>query len=176
MICPNKFCNQEVPDDSFFCDQCGLKILRCTKCGTAGINKFCGKCGSPMAFKESRSQTEVPIETPQVPKNTSATIVVLQNQKKLLLCHSEGWNLEISTGDILGRTNGNHTDKLGKFPVISSNHAKLTFENNQWFITDLKSTNKTYVGSTQAQPGVPIAIKNNDVIQLANVKFIVGEA
>jgi pSer/pThr/pTyr-binding forkhead associated (FHA) protein len=125
-----------------------------------------------MDFKESKPQTEVP----QAQENTSATIVVPRNQKKLLLCHPEGWNLEIVDGDILGRADGNHAERLGKFPVISGNHAKIIFENGEWVITDQKSTNKTYVGSTQSQPGVPVAIKNNDVIQLANVKFIVRES
>jgi hypothetical protein len=172
MICPNKLCNQEIPGDSLFCDQCGLKILRCSKCDAPGTGKFCGKCGGALAFRDSKPQAEVP----QVLKNTSATIVVPRNRKKLLFCHPDGWNLEIADGDILGRINGNHTDRLGKFPVISGNHAKLTFENNQWFITDLKSTNRTYVGSIQAQPDTALAIKNNDVIQLANVKFIVRES
>jgi pSer/pThr/pTyr-binding forkhead associated (FHA) protein len=84
--------------------------------------------------------------------------------------------MEIADGDILGRTNGNHTDRLGSIQVISGAHAKITLENGAWHITDQKSTNKTYVGGIIAQPGVPVKIKNNDVVQLANVKFVVREA
>ncbi|MFP3041678.1 FHA domain-containing protein [Treponema primitia] len=170
MICPNKMCLAEIHDDSLYCDQCRIQILRCSKCGTPGVSKFCVKCGGAMVFKELSPGAE---ETP-VP--AAATIIMPSiNAKKLLLCHPDGWNMEVSGGDILGRTNGNHVDRLGAITVISGTHAKITCENDRWFITDLKSTNKTYVGSEQLQPDVSVAIKNNDVIQLANVKFIVRE-
>jgi len=81
----------------------------------------------------------------------------------------------MASGDILGRTTGNHVDRLGSIPVISGKHAQVSFENETWYITDLQSTNKTYVGNVQAQPGTPCVIKNNDMVQLANVKFIVRE-
>jgi pSer/pThr/pTyr-binding forkhead associated (FHA) protein len=65
---------------------------------------------------------------------------------------------------------------LADFGYISRKHVKISFENNTWFITDLGSSNKTFVGNNQAQPQVPVSIKNNDVVQLANIKFVVREA
>ena len=162
MICPSKICKKEIPNDSLYCDQCGIQILRCTKCGNPGISKFCGNCGGSMAFKE-------------MPAPAAATIVVPLPAKKLLFCHTDGWNLEISDGDVLGRTSGNHTANLGGIPVISGAHARVTRKNNTWYITDLKSTNKTYVGGSLLQADVPVPLKNNDVVQLANIKFIVRE-
>jgi len=79
--------------------------------------------------------------------------------------------MEIADGDILGRTNGPHAAMLGKFPVISSNHAKVTRKNNEWFIADLNSTNKTFVNGAKLEPNVPTKIKQNDVVILANVTF-----
>jgi hypothetical protein len=105
----------------------------------------------------------------------AGTAVMAQAVKKLLFCHPDGWNMELADGDILGRTSGNHTDRLGTIPVISGTHAKISYENEAWYIIDQKSTNKTYVGGIGAQPGVPVRLKNNDVVQLANVKFIVRE-
>jgi hypothetical protein len=189
MICPNKICKQEIPDDSLYCDQCGLKILRCSKCGAPGIGKHCGKCGGAMVFSETQipaggkpstacAPEPQPAPVPQKPLSSSATIVVQAvqaAQKKLLFCHPDGWNMEIAGGDILGRTTGNRIDRLGSIPIISGKHAQVSFENETWYITDLQSTNKTYVGNVQAQPGTPYAIKNNDMVQLANVKFIVRE-
>jgi predicted component of type VI protein secretion system len=122
-----------------------------------------------------------PVEAPPKPAvpppqaASSATIVMRAEPKKLLFCHLDGWNMDLADGDILGRSNGNHTDRLGAIPVISGTHAKITRENGAWYITDQKSTNKTYVGGMLAQPGVPVPIKNNDVVQLANVKFTVRE-
>ena len=81
--------------------------------------------------------------------------------------------MEIRDGGILGRTNGPHAAKLGKFPVISSTHANVSRVNNEWFITDLKSTNKTYVNGVKLEPNVPAKIKQDDVVMLANVTFTV---
>ncbi|MDR2049784.1 MAG: FHA domain-containing protein [Treponema sp.] len=177
MICPSKICKQEIPDDSLYCDQCGVKISRCVKCGNPGITPRCGKCGGVMAFKGIDPPAGKPApEPPQQQTSPAATVIAQLEPKKLFFCHGDGWNMEIADGDVLGRTNGNHTGRLGSIPVISGTHAKITFENGEWYITDQNSTNKTYVGGIIAQPGVPVKIKNNDVVQLANVKFAVREA
>jgi hypothetical protein len=165
MICPNKICKQEMPEDSVFCDQCGVQLFRCAKCGFVSASKFCGKCGGPMSAIEPSVG-----ETP-----TAATIVVALPSEKIFLCHTEGWKLEIAGGDILGRTNGPHAAQLGKFPIISSNHAKITRSGSDWFITDLRSTNKTYVNGAKLEGDVPVKIKQNDVVLLANITFTVRE-
>jgi len=203
MNCPNKICKQEIPDDSCFCDQCGVHLLRCDKCGFIGTSKFCGKCGGPMsaiqppASDASPSSSKLVNETPAVPStstpsasaasvsvlptpapspsapSSAATVVVMLPSEKIYLCHLDGWNMEIANGNILGRTNGPHAAALGKYPVISSNHAKITRVNDEWFITDLNSTNKTYVNGAKLEPNVPVKIKQNDVVMLANVTFTV---
>jgi hypothetical protein len=105
-----------------------------------------------------------------------ATVVVALPSEHAYLCHPDGWKLELSSGDVLGRTGGPHAARLGLFPVISSNHARISKDRNQWFITDLNSTNKTYVNGTKLEPNVPVRIKQNDVVILANITFTVREA
>jgi hypothetical protein len=188
MNCPNKICKQEIPDDSCFCDQCGVHLLCCDKCGFIGTSKFCGKCGGPMSAIQpptTPSSSKPVNETPAVPStsapppsappapSSAATVVVSLPVEKIFLCHLDGWNMEIADSDILGRTNGPHSGALGKFPVVSSNHAKVTRVNNEWFITDLNSTNKTYVNGAKLEPNVPAKIKQNDIVMLANVTFTV---
>jgi len=192
MNCPNKICKQEIPDDSCFCDQCGVHLLRCDKCGFVGTSKFCGKCGGSMSAIQPPSSDERPSlsSPPSTPVNITptdetplasspsasspgATVIVSLPADTIFLCYLEGWNIEVKDGDILGRTNGPHTVTLGKFPVISSNHAKVTRKNNEWFITDLNSTNKTYVNGVKLEPNVPTKIKQDDVVILANVTFTV---
>lgn len=57
MLCPSKYCRNEIPDDSAFCDKCGIRILKCEKCGRIALGNFCGKCGGKMIFiKESRGK------------------------------------------------------------------------------------------------------------------------
>ena len=206
MICPNKICQKEIPDDSCFCDQCGTQLLKCDKCSFVSTSKFCAKCGGQMStieppafFSDAQPATPsaaptpaqspvvsaaptgtpaaAPTATPATPTGTpAATTIVSLPADKIFLCHTEGWNIEIANNDILGRTNGQHTAHLGKFPVISSNHAKITQKNSEWFITDLNSTNKTYINSVKIEPNVPVKIKQNDVVILANVTFTVREA
>lgn len=50
MICPSKICKAEIPDDSRYCKTCGIQILRCSKCNSVGLTKFCSKCGAEMVF------------------------------------------------------------------------------------------------------------------------------
>jgi hypothetical protein len=188
VICPNKICRQEIPEDSIFCDQCGVQLLRCTKCGNTGTGKFCGKCGGGMAIQEAPPvnappppvpATPAPAAPPPVtpaPEAPAATVIVRLPSEAVFLCHPDGWKLEIKDGDILGRTGGPHSARLGLFPVISSNHARVTRQGGGWLITDLKSTNKTYVNGAKLEPDIPVTIKNNDVVVLANVTFTVSES
>jgi len=199
MICPNKICAQEIPDDSCFCERCGVQLLRCAKCGFVSTAKFCGKCGGPMSAIEPPpvsasppASTPAPSPAPPVteaPKTApppaasappapapGATVVVSLPPEKLFLCHPDGWKLEITDSDILGRTNGPHAGRLGAFPVISSSHAQITRSGGGWCITDLKSTNKTFVNSAKLEPHVPAKIKQDDVVALANIVFTVREA
>nr|WP_318717811.1 FHA domain-containing protein [uncultured Treponema sp.] len=187
MICPSKLCKAEILDDSLYCDQCGIKILKCSKCGAVGISKFCGKCGGMMSFTGDFSESLKPMQTNPNPQiaTTAAQNQVLQpaaagtqviqlepKEKTLQLCNTNGIILNVKDGSILGRTTGEFVQQLGTIPVISSRHAQISKKDGKWFITDLHSTNKTYVNNVQLTPDVPTEIKESDVIILANVSFV----
>jgi hypothetical protein len=116
--------------------------------------------------------------TPAVPSTAvpGATVIMQFPSDKISLCHPDGWKLEIVNNETLGRVNGPHAAQLGRYPVISSTHAKVTQDNNTWFITDLNSTNKTYVNGVKLEPNVPAKIKQDDVVMLANITFTVRMA
>lgn len=187
MICPSKLCKAEILDDSLYCDQCGIKILKCSKCGAVGISKFCGKCGGMMSFTGDFSESLKPMQTNPNPQiaTTAAQNQVLQpaaagtqviqlepKEKTLQLCNTNGIILNVKDGSILGRTTGEFVQQFGTIPVISSRHAQISKKDGKWFITDLHSTNKTYVNNVQLTPDVPTEIKESDVIILANVSFV----
>lgn len=194
MICPSKLCKAEIPEDSLYCDQCGLKILKCSKCGAIGISKFCGKCGGMMAFtgdsltvsnqNQTVSESPKPIQNIQTyqtqpiqqnPQSATVGTQIIQlepQEKSLQLCNANGIVLDVKDGSILGRTTGDFVQQLGTIPVISSRHAQISKKDGKWYITDLHSTNKTYVNNGQLTPDVPTEISENDVIILANVSFI----
>ena len=183
MICPSKICKCEIPDDSLFCDQCGIRILKCEKCGAIGISKFCGKCGGHMVFQEAsetvpeqrkpEQSTPVPPVPPVQPAGTVIIDVNPAIAPVLELHNNEGWSITPKHGNILGRTTGEFAAQLGKYPVISSRHAQITLKDKDWYITDLNSTNKSYLNNVQIQPDVPTKLNNNDVLVLANVTFVV---
>ena len=188
MICPSKICKCEIPDDSLFCDQCGIRILKCEKCGAIGISKFCGKCGGHMVFQEAsetvpeqrKPEQSTPVQSTPVPPvppvQPAGTVIIDVNPAiapVLELHNNEGWSITPKHGNILGRTTGEFAAQLGKYPVISSRHAQITLKDKDWYITDLNSTNKSYLNNVQIQPDVPTKLNNNDVLVLANVTFVV---
>ncbi len=64
---------------------------------------------------------------------------------------------------------------IGFNKMISRSHCKITKNGNVYFITDLQSANGTYVNHVRLHPNQPQAIKNGDVIRLANSDFQVVE-
>lgn len=44
MICPK--CKADIPDDSWFCDQCGSELMFCPNCKTPAKGKRCTQCGA----------------------------------------------------------------------------------------------------------------------------------
>ena len=188
MICPSKICKAEISDDSLYCDQCGIQLLRCQKCNSVGLNKFCGKCGGVMFFKpidtiqdntfndsekqNSKNQFNTSsnqLETSQ--EQYKGTQIISSPINSFKLFYKDGWFLELKPDNILGREVGEFVSKLGVFPVISGKHAAVTFKDNKWYITDLHSTNKTYINNTCLVPELPTEIKNGDVLVLANIYF-----
>lgn len=48
------YCQSQVEDDSFFCDQCGKEIMICIECGRTGQGKCCDEDGSELVSAKSR--------------------------------------------------------------------------------------------------------------------------
>ncbi|MDR2196565.1 MAG: trypsin-like peptidase domain-containing protein [Coriobacteriales bacterium] len=56
--------------------------------------------------------------------------------------------------------------------TISRLHAKITQRDGQFFITDLRSTNCTFVNERKITPGVETPLSNGDRIKLADEEFV----
>lgn len=56
MICA--FCNENIDDDSLYCDQCGEAIKVCEKCGKPGTKKRCTADGANLIFKKDARGTQ----------------------------------------------------------------------------------------------------------------------
>lgn len=54
-------------------------------------------------------------------------------------------------------------------PFMSSEHAQLTWEQDRWWVNDLRSTNGTFVNGAQIR--VPTGVRPGDTIELGGVRF-----
>jgi len=197
MICPAKVCLSEIEEDSIYCDQCGIELLICQKCGNLGEKKFCSKDGTKMISRKTTSssapsgispQAEPPkpsvppiSEEPKTIRQPSAPIDDDSNKTKvqprisntLTLRHTSGKEIVVQNGDILGRKNGAHASILGSFAYISGTHAIVKQEGGKWFIIDQGSSNGTRVDGIDSEPSKQIELRNNCKIDLADQEFIV---
>ncbi len=66
----------------------------------------------------------------------------------------------------LGRRSSNMIQVLS--PIVSGEHAKIELTRNGHTITDLNSTNGTYVKGQRLEPGKPYLLANNDIIRFSD--------
>lgn len=52
---------------------------------------------------------------------------------------------------------------------VSSEHLQLNWENDRWWVTDLRSTNGTFVNGSQIR--VPTGLRPGDVIELGAIRL-----
>lgn len=73
---------------------------------------------------------------------------------------------------VIGR-NSDHCDIVIADPTVSSKgHAKIVFQNNEYRIADMGSTNGTRVDREKLEPGVNMAVlRDNMVLQLGSVEL-----
>jgi hypothetical protein len=196
MICPVKVCLSEIEEDSIYCDQCGIELLICPKCGNLGEKKFCSKDGTKMISRKTtlgnvpsgNSSSEPPkssvpivsdepktIRQPSIPmeEDSGKTKVQPRPSTSLTLRHTSGKEIVVQSGDILGRKNGSHIDVLGTFAYISGTHAIVKQEGTKWFIIDQGSSNGTRVDGIDSEPNKPIELKSNSKLELADQEFLV---
>jgi pSer/pThr/pTyr-binding forkhead associated (FHA) protein len=74
--------------------------------------------------------------------------------------------LQIENGDILGREAKGDSFLADKL-TVSRKHAKLTQKDNQWFVTDLGSTNGTYLNGKRIESHKEVALHDNDTLGLS---------
>jgi hypothetical protein len=164
------YCQSQVEDDSFFCDQCGKEIMICMECGRTGQGKCCDEDGSDLVSARSKAgaentsgsqrtdnlqnnpviqskEQEVPIANPQppTPNPQPTTLNPQPSSPGLKLVNSNlGLALDISSGEIIGRNTGPYSSKLAGFPGISGKHLVFHYDTNSgWTFKDLGSSNGT---------------------------------
>ena len=54
---------------------------------------------------------------------------------------------------------------------VSRVHARLDVKGGQCFITDMRSTNGTFVNGSRVSPNQEVALKSGDVIRISDEEF-----
>ena len=184
--CPK--CKCDIESDSYFCDQCGAELYICTKCRTFGRGKRCTQCGTELvkasefkgeAINPLPATASVPAQAPSMPIQTHTSpgektirpgAPVSSLQPGHLVCPLYGIRLGLDTGVIIGRR-GHYASVFGVFADVSGNHARIDQNGNEWTVTDLGSTNGTFLNGQALQPNVPQPIHIGDTIRFSTVEF-----
>jgi predicted nucleic acid-binding Zn ribbon protein len=64
------------------------------------------------------------------------------------------------------------TDYGGDESGVSRQHARLTLQGSQYYITDMQSTNYTYINKQRLQPNLAKPLRDGDEVQFGRLKLI----
>lgn len=176
--CPS--CGEMIPDDSKYCDQCGVELLKCVNCGTLGTEDFCSECGNPMV---SRSQSEKkpdvtakPVKEEKNNEDEGHTTGGAGRSRNLILKARNGnFILQPEHEAVIGRKDSPYEKLLADLNLISRRHGKFVKQGRDWYIVDFGSTNGTLVNDVELQPNVPMKFRAGDVVDIGTYIFDVIE-
>ncbi len=187
------YCDAMIDDDSVYCDQCGEEILLCPVCGKPGKGKRCiydgnalvsateqaaggdtkvlgaaaGPGPGPAAGSTAGAVAGAPAGGGTIrPGATPATIRISSKE--------HGVELEVAPGSVVGRKSGELTDFFGRFDTVSGTHARFDRTDSQWSVTDLGSTNGTYLNERTLSPQEPAALEQGARLRFAELEFTVA--
>lgn len=187
IICPN--CKEEIDDDSHYCDQCGQALLYCNNCGRVGIGRRCTQCGGMMITPDDYQRntqnsgltsmssslsmgmsTTSPVSVSPGHKSTQHGIPVLTLYNTSLNIQFQGIN-----GAVIGRRQGPYTQYFIQHMYVSGVHAQLMYNAvSGWCIVDKHSSNGTKLNQHPLQPDVEMALRNGDILTIANINLQVS--
>ncbi len=163
--CPN--CAHQELEGTIFCGECGAQLIPANRVRTSHIDVSTGT-GSKQTegqIPDSRFESSMPLRI---------THLALR-----LLKSGACFSIPPEKESILGRA----SEKQSIFPDIdlspyrafeegvSRLHATITASNAEVIITDLGSSNGTFVNGIKIEPKVPRLLKRGDVVSLGKLKF-----
>ena len=171
--CPK--CRCEIESDSYFCDQCGAELYICPQCKVFGRGKRCTQCGTELVkASEYQGSAVEPQAQSQGQSQPQGTLRPSQGQSQgqpgHLVAPIYHIRLGLEAGVIIGRR-GSYPSVFAPFGDVSGNHARIDRNGDQWTVTDIGSTNGTFVNGTQLQPDVPQVIHIGDTIRFSTLEF-----
>lgn len=129
---------------------------------------------SPVPEPEKAPSTPKPESTPPAsePEKTMRPGVPAPPLPVRLVCSAAGIRLGLGDGAVIGRRHGDYVSAFASQGYVSGTHARLQKNaSNQWEITDLDSTNGTFINGNRLSPNIPAAFGVGDVVRIANLDF-----
>lgn len=165
-------CGGKIPEDSLYCDMCGIRLLQCINCGTVGSDDFCPECGKPMV---SRTADKNKASAPN-PKENDGFATIGKAPKQLVLRLRKGNVVLLPENEaIIGREDSPYAEALASMNLISRRHGKFVKRGREWYIVDFGSTNGSYVNDIEVQANTPMKFSVGDVIDIGTYIFDVVE-
>jgi hypothetical protein len=96
----------------------------------------------------------------------------LTNHKEVMLFINgavEKLELDPDLSTVVGRSTVDLSPHGGNGQSVSRRHIRLHLENDYLFVTDLESTNGTFVNGTKLEPYKPVMLHTNDTLRLGEL-------
>ncbi len=100
---------------------------------------------------------------------TPCEVVLLNNQRIALDMNKGEYVIGCRDGDLWGQPDIDLQPFGGSSQGVSRRHAVLRYTSGQWTITDLGSTNGTFINERQILPNAPTILQDKTKIRLGNV-------
>lgn len=173
--CPS--CGEMIPEDSRFCDMCGVELLECVNCGTLGTDPFCPECGKPMIARKTEQVKSHNDQNQSTIIDADGGFTTMGGRRKTIVLKFKKGDITLKPEDeaIIGRNDSPYASQLCSLTLISRRHGKFEKRGRDWYIVDFGSTNGTYVNDREVPANTPVKIGVGDVVDIGTYLFDVIE-
>lgn len=152
-------------------------MITCENCGIENIEGtvYCDNCGSELSDEntvatdtESTAMMELPFETyhrTALFHQRSGEIITLPESDEIIVGREDpvsGIFPDVDTSILGGEEDG-----------VSRRHAKISFQDDKFYVEDLNSVNFTYLNQTRLEPNEPAELNDGDELMFGRLKFTV---
>lgn len=176
-------CGSLIQPNVNFCSSCGMKISGINNSNPQGVYDpsknivYASKMDKISSYDNVNNQsrysetissscisgTAQPISIQAVPQTKTAYICRMKTGEQIRIT---------SSSFVIGKDPQNCDYCVTDNSAVSRSHALIKNINDKWFITDLNSTNKTYINERMIHPNMDIELHNGVNIRLANEDFV----